>query len=922
MTPWKSSDDPLETAEISAPTANDPVEPFPDRLGNYLPERLIGRGATAAVYVCRDPSGEHVAVKWLDRPSDAAQRSFQREIRALARVRHPSVVRYLDHGKQRGRPFLVMEYLDGVDLRVYARQLQRRPPSERIQHVRRIALELAEALHAVHSAGLIHRDIKPSNIRVLPNGRAVLTDFGVVKDQSVTDETAGGGLMGTLAYAAPEQIRGEAIDARTDLYGLGFTLYRLLVDRRPFEGMTNAEMMHAHLNEPVAAPSTHDPTVPPDLDEILLRLTNKSPNDRFSNAQSVAEALAVAQPWDELTLAGRQGALSDLGAALERAGSGTPTTVQIAGLPGTGRTWMLNTLAAAARRKGIAAVVTESTEDLSAGLQRLADDDLLLLATSLQLKNADVEIKLEPLRPADVRRSVVAANRNTPDAARLAERLHFATGGFPALIAPLLRLLTDDPQALANEWPAQDAGPWLDGLDQPSLQFFQAVAAAGTAAPHSVLEEATGVAPATVLPLLIARGLVRETSFGSVATANLLAEAALRLRDDADALVAHLQDLLDSLDPTAETALDDDAAWETQYATVLSLRESGHVLEAESKLMELQELAEQEGNVQRTGRALAGLGSLAWTRGEKNKALEFYDRAVAIAPEAPIVVATVKNGCGIIAVQDGDIEGALEAFSSAAAGFKRSGRVAPGVMVDLNLSEAYLFDGNLYEALGAAERAADQAKGLRNRALEVATLRHLSLVLLATGSAEQAEKSLADATALARAVGLTAPRRAAHVLRAQATLEAHPGDRAAAAAAADRLLRQIGRGREPDPEGHLPLAYAILARAAAALGDGRMLERTSLYALRQSRIEPVTVQVPLQIHLSKALLTAGRTADAIDYANRAATAAKTFNFRYYSWEAERILAAVNRKPMPAPGEIANGLTETQTQRLINRPITP
>jgi len=101
-----------------------------------------------------------------------------------------------------------------------------------------------------------------------------------------------------------------------------------------------------------------------------------------------------------------------------------------------------------------------------------------------------------------------------------------------------------------------------------------------------------------------------------------------------------------------------------------------------------------------------------------------------------------------------------------------------------------------------------------------------------------------------------------------------------------------------------------------------MLERTSLYALRQSRIEPVTVQVPLQIHLAKALLTAGRTADAIDYAKRAATASDTYNFRYFSWEAARLLAAMNGQPPPPPGDIANGLTESQTQRLIDRPVTP
>ena len=922
MAPWKSSDEPLETEEFDPTSPREVVEPFPDRLGNYVPERLIGRGATAAVYVCSDPAGERVAIKWLNQPSDSAKRSFEKEIRALARVRHEGVVRYLDHGSHRGRPFLVMEYLDGVDLRVYARQLQRRPPSERLQHIRRIARELAEALHAVHSAGLIHRDIKPSNIRMISGGRAVLTDFGIVKDQSAADETADGTLVGTLAYAAPEQIRGEAQDARTDLYGLGFTIYRLLVNRRPFEGMTNAEMMEAHLREPVAAPSTHDPTIPADLDSILLKLTNKAPDDRFASASALIESLSATDPSEEITLAGRQSALSESGRALERAALGTPTSLQFIGLPGTGRTWMLNTLRQAATRKGIPAVITEDPAALNIGKQQLINGEIQLLATSLPLEDADVQIKIEALRPADVRRSVVAANRNTPQAARLAERLHFATGGLPALIAPLLKLLADDATALTGDWPEQDYTGWLADLNPDAMRFFQAIAAAGTAVPHSVLKQATKIEPSAVLPLLISKGLVRETSFGSVATANLLAKAALSQHADADALIGELQDLLDALDPTAETALDEDAAWEAQYAAVLSLRERGRVLEAESKLMELHDSAVQEENAQRTGRVLTGFGSLAWTRGEKTKALEFYERAEQAAPDAPLVVGTVNNGRGIIAIQDGDIKSALAAFSAATDVFKKSGRVAPGVMVDLNLSESYLFDGNLAEALKAAARAADQAKGLRDRALEVGTLRHLSLALLAIGSAEKAEKNLADATALARAVGLTAPRRAAHVLRAQATLEAHPGDRAAAAAAADRLLRQIGSGKEPDPEGHLPLAYAILARAAAALGDGRMLERTSLYALRQSRIEPVTVQVPLQIHLSKALLTAGRHADAKDYAQRALTTAETYAFRYFEWEAKRILAAIKEEPAPEPGAIADGLTPEQYDRLISRSITP
>jgi ATP/maltotriose-dependent transcriptional regulator MalT len=243
-------------------------------------------------------------------------------------------------------------------------------------------------------------------------------------------------------------------------------------------------------------------------------------------------------------------------------------------------------------------------------------------------------------------------------------------------------------------------------------------------------------------------------------------------------------------------------------------------------------------------------------------------------------------------------------------------------MVDLNLSEAHLFDGNLAMAMSTAERAADQARGLRHRALEIATLRHLSVVLLAIGEAKRAEKYLADSSALARAVGLTAARRASHVLRAQATLEAHHGDRAAAAAAADRLLRQIGESRSPDPEGHLPIAYAILARASAALGDTRMVERTSLHALRQARIEPVTVQVLVHLHLGKALLTAGRVSDALDYAARASAACAAHTFRFYAWEAARVQATAKHETLPPAGVISEGLTPAQVERLLNRPVTP
>ena len=190
-----------------------------------------------------------------------------------------------------GRPkvalTLAMEHVSGVDLRLFTTKLHKRPSAERYERCRAIGRILCEALEHIHSIGLVHRDVKPSNVLISEDDRVVLGDFGVVKDPDALDKTAVGVVVGTLAYAAPEQIQGEAVDARTDLFGLGATLYFVLTQRRPFEGLDR---------DPSALPtppSRVDPGIPADLEGAIMRLLAANPDHRPRDAASVRALLSL-----------------------------------------------------------------------------------------------------------------------------------------------------------------------------------------------------------------------------------------------------------------------------------------------------------------------------------------------------------------------------------------------------------------------------------------------------------------------------------------------------------------------------------------------------------------------------------------------------------------------------------------------------
>ncbi|RME22214.1 MAG: serine/threonine protein kinase, partial [Deltaproteobacteria bacterium] len=207
-----------------------------DVIDGYRYECPAGKGGMAWVLKARDPSGNPVALKVLkaNRMRTGLAR-FRREFRALSRLDHENIIRVESWGDIHGHPYLAMEFVDGTDLHTAIREMNRRPGAERWPWVEDVLVQLCRALGHLSRRGLVHRDLKPSNVLITRDGVCKLTDFGIVKDLDPNrDPFVSSTLVGTWAYASPEQIAGEEIDHRSDLYSLGIILYAMLTGRRPF----------------------------------------------------------------------------------------------------------------------------------------------------------------------------------------------------------------------------------------------------------------------------------------------------------------------------------------------------------------------------------------------------------------------------------------------------------------------------------------------------------------------------------------------------------------------------------------------------------------------------------------------------------------------------------------------------------------
>jgi serine/threonine-protein kinase len=271
-----------------------------ERIGAYRVQRLIGRGATAAVYQCRHVAlGRLVAVKVLH-PHVArnaiALKRFVREGRALSRIAHPNVVEVFDVGDHEGVPYLVMSLVEGEDLGAYR---QRHHPMS-VSVIADCILPALSGIAAAHEAGVIHRDLKPSNVRMTRDHQGnpfpKVLDFGVSKldgDDAENDLTQTEGVLGTVSYMAPEQLRSaRSASERSDVYSLGVILYECATGQRPFRGESRYDVMHAILTAPVEPPTRVRPDLPRQFEEVILRAMEREPSSRYGSVRELGAALA------------------------------------------------------------------------------------------------------------------------------------------------------------------------------------------------------------------------------------------------------------------------------------------------------------------------------------------------------------------------------------------------------------------------------------------------------------------------------------------------------------------------------------------------------------------------------------------------------------------------------------------------------
>ena len=268
------------------------------RLGPYEIVAAIGAGGMGEVYRARDPRiGREVAIKVL--PAALTQdperlRRFEQEARATGTLSHPNLLTVFDVGNEQQRPFLVSELLEGLTLRE-AMAGGRLSPRKAIDY----ATQIANGMAAAHAKGIVHRDLKPENIFVTTEGRVKLLDFGLAKfienddagDAATEVKTSPGVVIGTTAYMSPEQVRGGAVDHRSDIFSFGVVLYEMLAGAHPFRRETAVETMNAILRD--EPPPIADAAVPPGLLRVIEHAVEKTPSNRFESMKDLAFALGA-----------------------------------------------------------------------------------------------------------------------------------------------------------------------------------------------------------------------------------------------------------------------------------------------------------------------------------------------------------------------------------------------------------------------------------------------------------------------------------------------------------------------------------------------------------------------------------------------------------------------------------------------------
>ncbi len=258
--------------------------------GRYRIEELIGSGGMANVYKAYDSeAGRTVAVKVLrEEHSDDADflRRFEREARAVLTLSHPNIVKSFDVGEENGISYIVLEYVEGGTLKELIKAKGALPPRQAVH----IASQILDALTHAHANGIIHRDVKPQNVILTPAGVAKLADFGIARDADATTRTfAGANVIGSVHYISPEQARGDAVTAESDIYSLGITLYEMLTGQVPFAGDNTVTVALKHLQEDMVPPIKINTKLPRALSDVVVKAAAKEPQNRYHTAQAMRQ---------------------------------------------------------------------------------------------------------------------------------------------------------------------------------------------------------------------------------------------------------------------------------------------------------------------------------------------------------------------------------------------------------------------------------------------------------------------------------------------------------------------------------------------------------------------------------------------------------------------------------------------------------
>jgi tetratricopeptide (TPR) repeat protein len=507
-----------------------------DRIGPYVYRRPIGKGGMAHVLLGIDPDGNPVALKVLksNRINTGLTR-FKREFRALARLRHPNVIRVDAYGDLHGHPYIAMEYVEGTDLHQEIQRFRTMRPEEKYRRIEEVLVDLARALAYIHRRGLIHRDLKPSNVLIDTEDRCKLTDFGIVKDLDPNADTAiSTTLVGTWAYASPEQINGLPIDHRSDLYSLGVILFAMLTGRRPFVAKDLAGYLELHRSHRAPAPRTIDTRIPPHLDDICLRLLRKNPRDRFRSAQEILYRLEQLDTVAEVDggafvppFVGRAAEEADIVEAVAALTAGRGGLVLLEGDEGSGKSRLLDQLVLHAQIVGLV-VVQDRVRP-----REVPGTPMVRIARRFAQE-------LGALAPATLAPAVAAfADEGRSPAGNARERL------VDALSDALGGLLDGGPVVLVVDDLHEAQGPTLDGLTTlvrrwlvtEPRPFLLAAAYRGDRVPprlHALAHGAGGIPARRLLlkPLdSEALGTLAETLLGPGRPALALAERLLRETD-------------------------------------------------------------------------------------------------------------------------------------------------------------------------------------------------------------------------------------------------------------------------------------------------------------------------------------------------------------------------------------------------------